>query len=126
MEPRAFKVEYKYKNSLELLDTVIYLFSKTVLSTELTAREISILREYLCSGYNKPTKKALELNLGINDKALNVSNCNLQKKGFLSPHPTNFRSKIINKDLLALKDCFINEGNKNLFMVHFIKTKDNV
>jgi len=123
-ELKAFKVDFSYKNSMQLLDTVIYLFSKTVLKTELSPREISILRIYLAHGYSPKVKKGICIDLEMNATTLNTNNCKLQAKGFLSPHPTSQRLKLINEELLQLKDCFINEDNKSIFVVNFIK--DNV
>lgn len=125
---QAFKVDFKYRNNIELLDTAIYLYSKTVLTTELTKREKDILREYLLSGYSPMTKKAIEKNLKIDDKTLNVANCGLRKKGFLIPHPTNYRLKLLPKELTDLRDCFMNEQKpfeKSCFIVNFVK-KSNV
>lgn len=124
---KAYKVDFAYKNNLDLLDTVIYLYSKTVLSTELSKREKDIIREYLNSGYSRSTKKAIEANLGIDDKALNVCNCALKKKGFLIPHPTNYRLKLLPQELTDLRDCFMNENKpheKSCFIVNFVKKKN--
>jgi len=118
-KPQAYIVEFKYKNNLQLLDTVIYLFSKTVLEAELNAQEISILKYYLAQGYSKDTKQAIEIDLGIKTTCINTNNYKLQKKGFLRPHPTSNRLKIINSELLKLRDCFMNQNTKNIFIVDF-------
>jgi len=122
-ETRAYKVEFKYKNRLHLIDTIIYLFSKTVLELEeeLTKQEIDILKVYLIHGYSPEVKKGILVDLKMNAPTLNTNNCKLQKKGFLRPHPTSGRLKLVTEDLIKLRDCFINEGEKNLFLVHFVK-----
>ena len=110
----AYKVDFKSKNDVDLLDTVMFIYSRTVLKEELGLRERSALREYLLHGYSLTTKRAICLSLGIKIENLNTLNCNLQKKGFLIPHTKNQRLKMINEDLLNLKRVFLeSEKEKN-------------
>ena len=76
----AYKVDFKSKNDVDLLDTVMFLYSRTVLKEELSLREKTALREYLLYGYSLNTKKAICLSLGIRIENLNTLNCSLQKK----------------------------------------------
>lgn len=100
----------------------MYLYSKTVLKSELSFRERAVLREYLNNGYSQQTKKGICLDLGITNKNLNTLNCTLQKKGFLYPNPHNQRLKLVSKSLLQLRDCFTNETeSKNCFIVNFVR-----
>lgn len=120
MQPIAYKVDYQSKNDVELFDVVITLYSKTVLKKELSHKESTVLREYILNGYSLNTKKAICLSLGIKIENLNTLNCNLQKKGFLKPHPTNQRLKTLSEELLALKNVFLETDNtKRLFIVNF-------
>lgn len=121
----GFKVDYKYKNDIDLLDTVMYLFSKTVLRTELSDKERLILRAYLLHGYSKQTKKSICLDIGMTAENLNVRNSTLQKKGFLRPHPTTQNLKLINDELIAMRDCFINDHKIKGFIVSFTKQIKN-
>lgn len=116
----VFKVDYIYRNNIDLLDIVMYLFSKTVLKTELSDKERMILRAYLIHGYSKQVKKGIQLDLGMTEANVNMRNYTLQKKGFLSPHPTSQKLKLINQDLLNMRDCFINNENKKAFLVNFV------
>lgn len=117
----GFVVDYKYPNDIDLLDIVLYLFSKTVLKTELSDRERVMLRAYLIHGYSKQVKKSLELDLSMTEANINTRNCTLQQKGFLRPHPTSQKLKLVNDELIKMKDCFINEDNAKAFIVKFSK-----
>lgn len=117
---KIYTVTYKSENDVELLDTVMSIFSLTVLKKPLSLKERTVLREYILNGYSSEVKKDVRFALGITDKNLNTLNCTLQKKGFLRPHPTNQRLKNINDDLLKIKDVFLAQGDKVLL----IKFKD--
>jgi hypothetical protein len=117
----AYKVDYKYKNDVELLDIVMTIFSRTVLEEELSNKERVVLREYIVNGYSRETKKAIRLAEKMKDANLNTLNYHLQKKGFLKPHPKNQRLKLLNEELLELRDCFMKESkDKKAFIINFI------
>lgn len=107
---KALKIEFGYSNQIELLDAVMSLYSTAQLKKELPKKEMVVLREYILSGYNEDSKSAIRLNLGISKEHLNVLNSKLHKKGFLKPHPHNMRMKVLNSDLLRLKDVFIDNA----------------
>lgn len=116
----AYKVDFKSKNDVDLLDTVMFLYSRTVLKEELSLREKTALREYLLYGYSLNTKKAICLSLGIRIENLNTLNCSLQKKGFLRPHQNNQRLKIISEELLNLKKVFLDsQKERKLYIINF-------
>jgi len=118
----AFKSDYTYNSDLQILDVVMYLFSKTVLKKELSPKQLVILREYLLNGYTPKVKDNICLNLGMNKQNLNTQNCKLQAMGFLHPHPRTQRLKIVDEELIKLRDCFLNEDSgKKLFIVNFIR-----
>lgn len=117
----AYKVDFKYKNDVDLLDIVMSVFSKTVLNEEISNKEKVILREYIVNGYSKRTKDSIKLDHKMKPSNLNTLNYHLQKKGFLKPHPKNQRLKLLNEDLLELRDCFMKEGeNKKMFIINFV------
>lgn len=117
----AYKVDFNSKNDVELFDLVMTLYSKTVLKKELSAKEATILREYVLNGYSIETKKAICMSLEINIKNLNTVNCSLQKRGFLRPHPTSQKKKILNEELMQLKQVFLDSTQgKKMFIVNFI------
>lgn len=115
----AYKVDFKYENDIDLLDIVMSLFSKTVLEEELSKKEKIVLREYILNGYSKQTKDSIRLSLKIKPQNLNTLNYYLQKKGFLKPHPKNQRLKLLNEELIKLKDCFMSDNEGKLFIVNF-------
>lgn len=118
----AYKVDFKYNNDVDLLEVVMSIFSKTVLEEELSNKERTVLREYIINGYSKQTKNSIKLTLGMKDANLNTLNYYLQKKGFLKPHPKNQRSKVLNEELLELRDTFMEAKNgKKMFIVNFIR-----
>ena len=108
----AYKVDFQYSNNIELLDTMLSVYSLTALKKPLSDRERQVLREYILNGYSSKTKKALKLSLKINDSNLNTLNYKLKEKGFLLPHPTNQKLKELNKDLNELKRVFMSEDDK--------------
>lgn len=119
-QPLIYKVDFKYRNEVSLLDAVIDIFSKTVLNKELSFRERTVLREYILNGYSSTTKKALKISLGITSENINTLNCTLQKKGFLKQHDGNHRNKVVNDDLMNLKKVFIENQNKKCFLINFV------
>lgn len=118
---QAYKVDFTYKNNIELLDMALYLYSKTVLDKELSKKRLVMLREYLLNGYNNNTKKALEINLQMTRANVNTQNWNLQRMGFLIPDPNKQINKMVSKELINLRDMFMNTEDKRLFIVNFIK-----
>lgn len=119
----AYKVDFSYKNKLELLEIVMSLYSKTVLNKEISSKEKTVLREYILHGYSKETKDSIVLDLEITTSNLNTVNYALQKKGFLEPHPKNQRLKLLNEDLKKLRDCFTSQDKKKMFLVNFVKNE---
>lgn len=120
MQPLIYKVDYAFSNNTSLLDTVMDIFSRTVLKKELSFRERTVLREYILNGYSNKTKTSIKLSLNINPENLNTLNCTLQKKGFLKPHPNNQRMKVVNEELLNLKTVFIDNPGRKCFLVNFV------
>lgn len=118
---KAFKADFLYENQIEILDLVLYLYSKTTLKTEITNRERHVLREYILNGYSAETKKIIMLNMNIKPINLNVINSKLQQKGFLHPHPRKHTLKVLDKQLLDIRDCFVSDDPKKLFIVDFAK-----
>ncbi len=117
----AYKVDFKPNDSLDFYDMLLSIYSLTVLKDPLKTKERIILRYYLLYGYSKETKDMIVLDMGIKRSNLNTSNYDLQKRGFLKPHPTNQRSKLISKELLELKDTFTNkESDKKLFILNIV------
>jgi hypothetical protein len=119
--PAAYIAPFEFSNDIELLDVVMSLFSRSVLKKEISYKEKVVLREYMINGYSPNTKKAIRLSLDIKETNLNTLNCTLQKKGFLRPHPTNQRLKLLNEDLLKIRDMFLGESERKMFIVEFIK-----
>lgn len=119
--PAAYLSNYAYENDIELLDIVMNIFSITVLKENLSYKERTVLREYMINGYSSNTKKAIRLSLLIKETNLNTLNCTLQKKGFLKPHPTNQRLKLLNDDLIKIRDLFLGDAGRKLFVVEFLK-----
>ena len=105
-------------NEIETFSLVLKLYGLTVLNEELSPREITVLRDYILNGYSKETKMGIRLTLGISAANLNTLNSNLQKKGFLEPHPRNQREKLLSKELLDLKEVFY-KRKKKYFLISF-------
>lgn len=95
--------EFTYTNDIELLNLVIQIYSLVELGEELTPKQEVVLRSYLKSGYTSTTKRAIMLENKMDAKHLDQINFLLTKKGFLEPHPTNYRMKVITKKLIDLK-----------------------
>lgn len=119
--PAAYISNFRHENDIQLLDTVMNLFAVTVLKESLSHKERVVLREYMINGYSSNTKKAIRLSLEIKETNLNTLNCTLQKKGFLRPHPTNQRLKLLNDDLIKIRDMFLGDAERKMFIVEFIK-----
>ncbi len=119
--PAAYIAPFDFTNDIELLDVVMSLFSRSVLKKEISYKEKIVLREYMINGYSSNTKKAIRLSLNIKETNLNTLNCTLQKKGFLKPHPTNQRLKLLNDDLLKIRDMFLGDASRKMFVVEFRK-----
>ena len=119
--PAAYIAPFHFENDVELLDVVMSLFSRSVLKKEISYKEKIVLREYMINGYSSNTKKAIRLSLNIKETNLNTLNCTLQKKGFLRPHPTNQRLKLLNDDLIKIRDMFLGDAGRKLFVVEFKK-----
>lgn len=119
----AYKVDFKYSNNIELLDTMLSVYSITYLKTPLSYREKEVLREYIINGFSSKTKKAIKASLKIKDSNLNTLNYKLKQKGFLLNHPTNQKQKELNADLTRIRDVFMNdeEDLKKLFIINTIK-----
>jgi len=122
LELPHFFSTYTYANDLELLDVVINIFAAVVLKNSLSNREIEILRYYLKNGYKPETKLTITLDLNISKKNLDQINHQLQKKRCLIPHSKNYRLKEVNKQLIDLKNCFLNgQDIKKLYVIGFNK-----
>lgn len=120
----AYKVDFKYRNDVDLLETVMSIFSNTVLREELSDKERQILREYMLNGYSKQTKESIKLSMKMKPANLNTYNYHLQRKGFLKPHPTNQRLKLLNEQLMELRDCFMQETkSKKIFLINFVSNE---
>ena len=111
---------YTYTTDIELLNVVINIFSSVVLKNSLTSREKLVLRSYLKNGYSTTTKESIRSDLKISSKNLDQINLNLSVKGFLLKHPTNYRLKVINQELIDLRDSFIGT-EKGLYIIGFQK-----
>lgn len=120
MSAIAYKVDFKYKNDVDLLEVVMSIFSNTVLKEELSNKERTVLREYIVNGYSKQTKNSIKLSLGMKDSNLNTLNYHLQKKGFLKPHPKNQRLKLLNEELVELRDTFLKDSGKKMYIINFV------
>lgn len=115
-----YKVDFEYKNDVQKFDLILHLYSKTELKKELSERELIVLREYILNGYSTKTKDGICLTLQIKKGNLNAINCNLQKKGFLKPHPTTQKLKVLEEKLNFLKEMFLDTpGNRKIFLVNF-------
>lgn len=120
MDNNKFYAVEKILNKVEMIDTVLIIFASTVLNETLSPREMIVLRDYLLNGYSPKTKKALKLTLGITNLNLDQINHKLKKKGFLEPHKTNERQKVLSKKLLDLKNVFIDSNVDNrVFLINF-------
>lgn len=119
----AYKVDFQYSNTIELLDTMLSVYSLTALKKPLSDRERQVLREYILNGYSTKTKKALKISLKINDSNLNTLNYKLKQKGFLLNHPTNQKLKELNKDLTEIKNVFMSEDDtaRKLLIINTIR-----
>ena len=119
----AYKVDFQYSNTIELLDTMLSVYSLTALKKPLSDRERQVLREYILNGYSTKTKKALKISLKINDSNLNTLNYKLKQKGFLLNHPTNQKLKELNKDLTEIKNVFMSEDKtaRKLLIINTIR-----
>lgn len=115
-----YKVDFEYKNDVQKFDLILHLYSKTELKKELSDRELIVLREYILNGYSPKTKDGICITLKIKKGNLNAINCNLQKKGFLKPHPTTQKLKVLEEKLNFLKEMFLDTpGNRKIFLVNF-------
>ena len=117
----SFIVDFKYKNDIEALDAAMYVYSRTVLKTELSNKRRIILREYLLHGYNKTTKDGICRNLNMTQQNLNTQNHNLQKLGFLKPHPTTQKLKVVDEELIKLRDTVLSDEGKQIILINFRK-----
>jgi hypothetical protein len=119
----AYKVDFQYSNTIELLDTMLSVYSLTALKKPLSDRERQVLREYILNGFSTKTKKALKISLKINDSNLNTLNYKLKQKGFLLNHPTNQKLKELNKDLTEIKNVFMSEEEtaRKLLIINTIR-----
>jgi len=116
----AYKLDFKYGNDFRFVDSLIYIFAKTQFNNPLSSRECEIIREYVLRGYSTETKRHIEKTLKMNRKNLNVYNCNLQKRGFLMPHERNQNNKILNPELMKLREFYLNSSEKKIVLVNFI------
>lgn len=116
---KAVKFDYKYDNDIDLLDTAISVFAITQLNQRITKQEKVILREYIVNGCSETTDKGLLLTLKITDEHLRVIRSTLGKKGFLKPHPHNQRLKLLNEDLLDIKEALLDNKGKKLLIINF-------
>jgi len=115
-----YNVDFKYNNDIELIDMVLTLYAKTVYGKDLSNKETTVLRNYMLKGYSKRTKKLICTDLKIKPSNLDTLNYTLKIKGFLHPHPTNQQEKLLDAELVKLKDVFLEKGRK-LFTVDFKK-----
>jgi len=118
---KVYKVDFNFENDVDLLDIVLSLFSKSVLKEEISNKERTVLREYILNGYSSQTKASLRLSLGIKPSNLNTLNHTLKKKGFLLPHQTNQRLKVVNEQLMNLKNVFLDNDGQKVFLINFLK-----
>lgn len=63
LEKKTYYIPCNYKNDVDALDTMIYVYSKTALKQELSSSEKTIIREYILYGYSTKTKNSLLLTL---------------------------------------------------------------
>lgn len=116
---KTLKIDFEYKNKIDLFETVITVFAATQLREDISKREKVVLREYIVNGYNEVSWNVIMTTLSIDKKHLNVIHSKLQKKGFLKPHHANWRMKVLNKDLLNLKNVFFDNEGKKVMLIDF-------
>jgi hypothetical protein len=110
-EQKWFVHTLEYTTDIDLLDRIIAIFS-VVQRKILTKQEKNVLRYYLNFGYNKQVINSIMLGLNINKRHLTQINHHLQKKNYLSRHPTNFKEKVVSEVLVNMKDMFFS-ASKN-------------
>lgn len=132
-QPKHFFSRYYYKNDLDLLNTVINLYSIVELGGKLSDMEMIVMRYYLKSGYNEITKKTImsdsEVFKTMTDaektrKHLNQINHRLEKKGFLERSLRNYREKKVSSKLLELKESFLTadkDKKASFYSIYFEK-----
>lgn len=120
MSVTAYKIDFEYSNDFRFVDALIYFFAKTQTQFVLSERECAIIREYVMRGYSDETKRHIEKSFNIKPTNLNTYNCNLQKKGFLLPHTKNQNNKLLNPELLKLRQFFEADSQKKVLLVNFI------
>jgi len=123
---------FQYSNELELISTIIKIYSLVSRKQKLTEKEEDILMFYIKYGYSAKTKNAIVKDVKKNNvkddhtkitkKHLDVINHALKNKGYLDNHPTNGRLKVLSKDLQNLSDVFMNRnGEKMMYLIGFDK-----
>jgi len=127
MESKKAYLKEKTLSKVEIIDKVLNIFSILdlggSLGEPLSPRELVVIRDYILHGYSLETKRGIMLNLGIKSSNLDQINHKLKIKGFLEPHKTNQRKKVVNKELLNLKEVFMDgEIENRMFIINF-KTK---
>lgn len=122
---KTTNIQFNFKNNLELLDLIVHIYCVVVARTHLSPREKIALRHYLNNGYTDLAKEAIkkECKMGVSTDAdgnevldklkamanLTQINFKLEKKGVLVKKHYHEREKEVNKELLALKNRFIND-----------------
>lgn len=115
----ACKLDYEFSNDFRFVETLIYIFARTQ-AQEISIRECEILREYVLRGYSNETKNHIQKALGIKPTNLNVYNCNLQKKGLLKPHPKKQNNKVLNEELLKIRQFYEEASDKKVLLINFL------
>lgn len=117
-----YSLDVNYDNKARLVDFFVLMYAYASKIEIPSNREMGILRDYIMYGYSRATKDIILANTPITIDNLNVIGSNLQKKGYLLPHPTNLTMRVLNKDLQVIANTIESFEGNDCALIKFIKS----
>ena len=108
-------------DKFELVRRVLRAVS-TVRDEKIRPAILYVLSFYIIYGYSSETRDLIVDALGITRKNLNQSNAILTKLGYLLVNPNNLKDKLLSKEMLKLKDYFVDRKTPKIMMIKFNNT----
>lgn len=108
-------------DKFELVRRVLRAVS-TVRDEKIRPAILDVLSFYVIYGYSSETRDLIVDALGITRKNLNQSNAILTKLGYLLVNPNNLKDKLLSKEMLKIKDYFVDRKTPKIMMIKFNNT----